>query len=498
MSELSFDINELVAVLNKSPHRDLTEYIPIATKAMQGDKAFFHHFIAWNHIKGQIRDAKVALPVLGLLNTREPEFVANSYGHLMSLSPRELKRALDFAKGYQHSLSPNGIKWRGFSWRGLGRMVEAYLRDKERVPAKLERTVLQHRKVLRGLYTQFHVKPSPLAAAMLGFELTGEVLPEVGGVLSKLGEISKMDPVTAAGMVMHYKIPFLIATSVMPQIKGNRTAIIAIIQSMSASDLVNQVKNLKHWGMDKDPAIKAAYAEALAKSKGNANLFKAAKAVEVVEEEDVREALAEIQERKLGAGSIDGNWLVLADMSGSMSLSMELGKKISAILSRMVTGKIWLVFFNQKAYGRDVTGKTLEGIREITGQLFSHGYTSIGAGLDFANSQGLDFDGIAVVSDGGHNKAPQFSTEYAKAERRLLKSPSVYFYRVGGDQDKFSTELDIAGIAYERFPVDKNADEYSIANLVQTMRVNRYSLYQEIMDTPLKTFVPAGRALVTV
>lgn len=64
--ELSFDINELVAVLNKSPHRDLSEYIPIADKAMKSDPLFFHHFLAWNHIKGQIRDAKVALPVLGL------------------------------------------------------------------------------------------------------------------------------------------------------------------------------------------------------------------------------------------------------------------------------------------------------------------------------------------------------------------------------------------------------------------------------------------------
>jgi len=477
--ELSFDINELVAALNKSPHRDLTEYIPIAQTAMKHDPLFFHHFVAWNHIKGQIRDAKVALPVLGLMATREPILVGNSYGHLMSLGPREFVRALSFAKGQRP----------GLSWRGIGRVVKAYIRRIERQPVKLERTVLQHRASIRRLYTEFHVKPSPLAAAMLGFGLKGEELPVVGGVLAALRDIPKMDPVEAAGTVMRYNIPFLVATAVMPQIKGNTAAIIAIIQSMSASDLVNSVKNLKHWGMDKDPAIKAAYAEALAKSKGNANLFKAAKAAEVVEEEDVKEALAQIQERKLGAGSIDGNWLVLADMSGSMRQSMELGKLVSALLARMVKGKVWLVFFNQKAHGRDVTGKTLAEIREQTMLLHAHGFTSVGAGLEYANMQKLDFDGIAVITDGGHNKAPAFSVEYKAAERRLLKSPSVYYYRVAGDHDVLTHELESAGITAEKFQVPAGADEYSIANLVQTMRVNRYSLYQEILDTPLKTFV---------
>lgn len=486
--ELSFDINELVAVLNKSPHRDLSEYIPIADKAMKNDPLFFHHFLAWNHIKGQIRDAKVALPVLGLTATREPELVSNSYGHLMALGPRELVRAVAFAKTLvkQHVAAKT---WKaGLSWRGIGRVAEAYIRRIEASPVRLERTVLQHRASIRKLYVDFHVKPSPLAAAMLGFKLKGEELPEVGGALGALKLIPNMDPVEAAGTIMRYKIPFLVATSVMPQIKGNTSAIIAVIQSMSASDLVNSVKVLKHWGMDKDPAVRAAYAEALAKSKGNANLFKAGKAAEMVEEEDVKEALAQIQERKLGAGSIDGNWLVLADMSSSMRTSIEVGRLVSATLARMVKGRVWLVFFNFKAYGREVTGKTLAEIKELTKLLNPHGFTSVGAGLEFANAQGLDFDGIALITDGGHNKPPAFSQEYRKTTARLKREVAVYYYRVNGDTDVITHELEAASIPFEKFPITGFVDEYSIGNLVQTMRVNRYSLYQEIMDTPLKKY----------
>lgn len=483
-TELSFNINDLVSVLNKSPHRNLEEYIPITLTAMQHDPLFFHHFIAWNHIKGQIRDAKVALPVLGLSATKEPVLVANGYGHLMALGPRELWRALNFGKSLMKSM-PGKL-----SWRGVRRMVQAYVRRLEGQPARLERVVLQHRASVRKLYVGFHLKPSPLAAAMLGFKLDGQELPEVGGALGALKTISKCtDPVEAAGLVMHHKIPFLIATGVMPQIKGNTAAMIAVIQSMSSSDLVNNVKVLKHWGMDKDSAVKAAYAEALAKSKGTGNLFKAAKAMEAVEDDDVKEALAQIQERKLGSGSIDGNWLILADMSGSMRQSIELGRMVSAFLARSVKGKVWLVFFNQKAYGTEVTGKTLDEIRGGTALIRAHGRTSIGAGLDLANSTGLDFEGIVVISDGGHNCIPSFSEEYGRAVKRLDRVPSVYFYRVKGDADTLTTELQLHGISFERFDVSPLTDEYSIGNLVQTMRVNRYSLYQEIMDTPLKTFV---------
>jgi hypothetical protein len=35
------------------------------------------------------------------------------------------------------------------------------------------------------------------------------------------------------------------------------------------------------------------------------------------------------------------------------------------------------------------------------------------------------------------------------------------------------------------FPITSEADYYSIPNMVQTMRTNRYSLIDEIMEVPL-------------
>lgn len=481
--ELSFDINEIVAVLNKSPHRDLNEYAPIVAKAAL-DPHFFHHFIAWNALNGQIRDAQVALPVLGLEVTDDPELVGNSYGHLLKLSPRDLLRGLDFAKARKATQSR-------ISLRGLGRMVEAYLRKRERNREWFERTALQHRRTLRKLYSRYHIKPSPLAAAVLDFKLGDEKqsLPS-GSVFEVLKRIPNMDPVEAAGTVMLNNIPFLIATGVMPAIKGNRAAIIAAIQGMSPSDLVNQVKTLNHWGMDKDPAIQAAYAEALRKKpNARANLFKATKAVEELQdEEETKEVLRKVQEAKLGAGTIDGDWAVLADASSSMRLSIELGKKIASLLSRMVKGKVLLNFFNSRALGYDVTGKALHEIQEATAHVFASGYTSIGAGLDPLLVLRKPVDGIAMITDGGHNTFPQFSSVYRAYEEKLKVSPTLYYYHVQGDPDKLSPELRGAGIPFEYFEVPSDADEYSLANLVQTMRVNRYSLYQEIMDTPLRKF----------
>lgn len=286
-------------------------------------------------------------------------------------------------------------------------------------------------------------------------------------------------------------IPFLIATGAMPAIKGNRAAIIAAIQGMSPSDLVNQVKTLNRWGMDKDGAIKAAYAEAIRKkdSKANANMFKASKAAEQVEDEETKEILRQVQEKRLGSGSIEGNWLILADMSSSMRRSIELGKVAASVLSRMVKGKVLLNFFNQRAVGYDVTGKTLDEIRNGTRHILANGYTSIGAGLYGAMFSDVAVDGIAIISDGGHNTIPSFSSVYRDYTMARKVNPSVYFFRVEGDTDKLAPELTAAGIPFERFTVPPDADEYSFGNMVQMMRVNRYSLYQEIMDTPLRKFV---------
>lgn len=110
-------------------------------------------------------------------------------------------------------------------------------------------------------------------------------------------------------------------------------------------------------------------------------------------------------------------------------------------------------------------------------------FPSIGCGLEAMI--GKPVDGIAVVSDGGENRAPVF----AEFHKRKFEGVPVYFYQVQGDRNVFSHNCKVMGVPLSEFDLQNatGLDYYSVANLVQTMRTNRYGLYQEIMDTPLLT-----------
>ena len=79
-----------------------------------------------------------------------------------------------------------------------------------------------------------------------------------------------------------------------------------------------------------------------------------------VKDEGMRAQLNALQEKQIANMSIEGNWLVLADKSGSMSQAIESDRVISATLAKFVRGKITLIFFDTvPARVFDVTGEAL-------------------------------------------------------------------------------------------------------------------------------------------
>src|ERR1700693_4725634 len=89
--------NRIISELTKSPHGKLTEYLQIGQQAAKQEPEFFAHLVSWNQIKGQVRDAKVALPVVSLSVPFDSELAENPFAHIGLLGPRELLRAYRFA-----------------------------------------------------------------------------------------------------------------------------------------------------------------------------------------------------------------------------------------------------------------------------------------------------------------------------------------------------------------------------------------------------------------
>jgi hypothetical protein len=148
----------IIAELVRSPHGKLEAFAPVARMAASTDPEFLAHLIAWNAGNGQVRDSKVALPVLSLAVESFPqEFVENSLAHLANLDPRNLVRAIRFGK--TQKTPKHG--------RAIARTVTQYLRAREENWAWWERAAVQHRRSMKELYALFHVKPTALAEAVL-------------------------------------------------------------------------------------------------------------------------------------------------------------------------------------------------------------------------------------------------------------------------------------------------------------------------------------------
>ncbi len=482
MAENGLTKQRIVAELSKSPHGALKEYLPIGVQAVKEEGNFFQHLVAWDRTHGQIRDSKVALPVVGLAYENDPELVDNSLAHIALLGPRELARAYRFALE---------IRLPG-KMRELRRLVESYLHQKEEDKG-WDHLAIQHRATLKELYALAHTKPAKERTNIVlygrKFDKSKAPFPR-GSVFEVVANLKNMSATEAAGLIMKYRIPFLIAMGALGAKAKDTDLVLALINQMTATELTTNVKMLEKLGMKDNPALRGAFDAALAKAAtSKKNTLKTTQAVESVKDENLKEKLRGLQAKQIAAaGGPEGNWLVLSDRSGSMAHAIEISRHVAGTLTQFVKGKVWLVFFDTSPMTVDVTSLSLDQIKKATQHIHAGGSTSIGCGLNRMLVEKEEIDGIAVISDGEENTAPRFADVYKKYTEFVGKDVPVYFYHCDGGGNNFTSSMNAAGIEMQTFDVrGGKIDYYSIPNMVQTMRSSMYSLVDEIMSTPLLT-----------
>jgi len=479
--------NSILTELTKSPHGKLVEYLNVGRKAAIQDPEFYSRLIAWNNLKGQIRDSKVALPTIAMTTGAFPaELTENALAHLALLDPRNLVRAIRFSREIRES---------GRSGKNaIVRMVKQYLDARVASRQWFDKNAVQHRRSLQELYALTHQKPSEMANVILfgrGTDKVSKPYPR-GSVFEAIAQLKDMSPAEAAGTILNRKIPFLIAKGALGAKAKDPDVVLALINQMSPTELVTNSKMLQKLGVRTNPALRGAYEAALAKagtSKQNTlKTSRAAEALEVGADDGLAQKLRALQEKQIDAlGGIDGSWLILADKSGSMHQAIETARHIATTLARFVKGEVHLVFFDTAPRYVRATGKTLEDLRNETRLVTAGGGTSIGCALVYALEKGLDFDGIAIVSDGEENTSPLFPAEYARMVNRTDRLVPVYFYQCQGGSNNLTLRMSGQALDIQTFDLRSGLDYYSLPTLVQTMRTNRYSLIDEIMETPLLT-----------
>lgn len=515
MTERALTKPQIIAELTRSPHGALKDYVPVALRAASEDPDFFAHLIAWNHVKGQIRDAKAALPVIALRALATDAFAMskivenpvygiyaeNALAHLAALRPREFAQATEFARDIK---APTRL---------MRRLVERYLRELEATPGKFSGTALQHRAVLRELYSKWHVAPAGKAGSK-GKPSDSQpnrtlFLDSEGGKFAIVRKLKDLPAEEAAALIVSQKIPFVVARGALGARAKDPDVVLALINRMSPTELVTNMRWLKRLGVESVPKLRSTLEAALGKAAvakpARGGTLKTTKAAEVLEElgdDALAGKLRVLQEKQLTAlGGIDGNWLVMGDRSGSMKASIEMAKEIAAVLARMVKGSVHLVYFDDSPQYYDVTGKTLEEIKKATAHVRDGGGTSFACAVQYLMDRKLMVDGIAIVSDGGENQPHGgFADRYQRYVKQFDIEPTVYWYRVEGSYSthphyrqsleeeiqRFLATTKTAKIDVQTFDARK-VDYHSLPNLVQTMRVGRYQLLDEVLAMELAT-----------
>lgn len=492
-TESALTPNALIAELGRIGHGDLNGYIPVAKRMAQENPELMAHFLGWNKLNGQVRDSQVALPTITLAvsSFSDEELLDNSLAHLASLPLRDFVRALRFARGI-------GVGAAGHS-KMVKRLVTRYLRTLEADHNAWKRVALQHLISMREIYGMFHVKPG---TEFMNIVVYGErygrprqkAAAPLGTPFGDLEALRTMPPLEAAGAIVKHKFPFMAIQRAFGGIPKDADVLVATIARMTPTELTTNSKALMSRGLKTDGRIRAAYEEALGKKdkgRGPANVLKTTTAMEAIDDEVIKAKLQMKQERQLTEMSVEGDWLVLGDKSGSMANAIETARLVSGTLARLTKGTVSLVFFDTVPYFHNVTGKTYEEILEITKRVQASGCTSVGCGLLAAIEKKVPIDGIVVVSDGAENTNPLFVHQYKALAQTLGKQPPVYLYHVGGSEGVYNEEQFQRSMAAEHCDVQeidlrgKQIDRYSVPQLVASMKAQRYGLLEQIMDVPL-------------
>lgn len=485
-------INELV----KSHHGALEEYVPIVLQAAKYDPEFLAHLIVWNLAKGEIRDSKIALPIIHLrtISREDSEFAESAVASLLTLDPRSLVKAYKFNKELVNKKMTISGGHRKFLEVGFRK----YLEVREANRGWWDKTVIQHKKSMKSLYAVSHFKPNNYAQAIL-FDNDFNLPETKSSIFQKISQLRNMDPNQAAGVILNNNLPFQIVVGALGKKKEDYekdpALILALLEGMSGQQLISQTKLLSSMGVLSSPMLKSEYDKALGRASKDKKFstLKAGKAIEKLQGDEsispeLIAKLTAVQDSKISQKTIEGDWLVLGDCSGSMEKAVDITKYVASYITKSVQGKVYMIFFNTDPRVFDVTGKSLEEIKALSKHVRADGGTSCGCGIKYLQDRNISINGIAIISDGGDNTNPYFHTAYLSYVNKMGIEPETYFFRLtGGNVDVMSGYCQQTGIHLNTINSDK-MDYYSLPNVIATMKTGRYSLVDEIMNTPLLTF----------
>jgi hypothetical protein len=366
--------------------------------------------------------------------------------------------------------------------RAMKTEITRYLREREADPDWFDGSVLAARKAMKRLYALLHVKPGERAQRIL-FDDD----PPADSRIYALRELAQAEnPAEQAKAIVQHRIPYRVAATVIRQMTP--TVLVALIDQMSAQEVINSLGALKRRGALEVPEIKALVEAKLerAKTADRVSAFKAEKAIEAAGVSgDLRERLEDVADTQVKAkGRITRPTALLIDKSASMEQAIELGKRIGAMISAVCEKELYTYAFDTMAYEIEPRGHDMaDWERALTG-IKAGGCTSCGVALKYLARKKQYVEQIILITDEQENTAPAFVPSLKEYRDEVKSDPSIFIVRTPGGSSYLEQLCRRESIMLDVFQF--TGDYYSLPNLVPMLsRPSKLELLMEIMDYEL-------------
>jgi len=465
-----------------STHRGVEKIIPFHKDLLARDPLFYGHLAVWAQKNTSIRDQHEVF-VSHLFTSPLSEHREAAFVMLDRFPPYQVDRIIDHMKEKMRRED----KKKGFKPpRTLRTSVKHYLAKRESEYDWFDTLALRQRKALISLYSRLRLKPGDRAQAIL-FDQNP---PEDSRVFQLKQIIREADPVEQAKMIVKYKIPYPIASSVIKKVTP--TVLVALIEVMSSQELLSNMGSLKKHGAFNNEEVKNIVKKKLGKAKRSkrVDVMKGKKAAEEAGvSEDLKHELRDVTEKRLKTVTIKRPTALFIDKSGSMDRAIELGKQVGSIICAGITADFYCYAFDANAYEIETKSDSLKDWEQALQYISAGGATAIGMPIEFMLRKKQRVEQFVIITDEQENNSPRFHDSYARYVTEFNVKPDVvilYVENRWGSSGELTRRCQQHEIPFDRIAVPRDLDYYSVPNILSILsRKSRIDLLMEIMDTPL-------------
>ncbi len=464
---------EMLNSLLTTPHRNLGEVAELHNMMVELDPLFYGHLAVWYDRTGDVRDHKEVF-VGQLLTSSVEEHRDAGFVMLQKFPPYQVARIVDFMK--QHC---------GKVPRCARTAVRRYLQARELNPKFFDRAAIRNRKAMKHLYATLHIKPSDRANAILFANK-----PPEDSLAYALKQLAKAEtPEAQAQQIVEYKIPYTIAIGAVSQLTP--VVLVALINSMSPQEVINNLKSLKSRGALEHPDVKALVDKKLeaAQTSDRVSAYKSRVAADAAGlDADTTAKLEKVTDEQVKQrGKIAKPTALLVDKSGSMTQAIEVGKRLASLISGIADADLFVYAFDTMPYPVKAKSNALSDWERAFKLIKAGGGTSCGCGIAALQRNKQRVEQIVMVTDEGENTAPYTADAYEAYCRQMGVAPEITIVRVGGYCSNWLQDR----LKQKQIPVETftfSGDYYSLPNLIPLLsRPSRLELLMEIMEIPLPT-----------